>query len=86
MQRVALARALVTSPKVLLLDEPLAAIDPASREQIRTDLMAHLAGFGGVVIVVSHLHDEIRALSSRAVVIADGNVAWSGPSSSLPEP
>lgn len=84
MQRVALARALATSPKVLLLDEPLAAIDPESREQIRADLATHLRDFSGLVVLVSHQHEEIRALSSRAFVIADGSVEWEGPSASLP--
>lgn len=85
-QRVALARVLVTDPQVLLLDEPLAAIDPAARGRIRDDLGARLDGFGGVTVVVSHDHADIRALASRALVLDAGRVVWTGAAASLPDP
>jgi molybdate transport system ATP-binding protein len=82
-QRVALARALAIEPDVLLLDEPLAAIDPEARQRIRDDLARYLAGFNGVTVVVSHQHDDIRVLADRAIVVEHGRVSWSGPSSAL---
>ena len=82
-QRVALARALATTPDILLLDEPLAAIDPEWRARIGDDLRRHLATFDGVTIVVSHQYDEIRALAGRVVVLDGGQVSWSGPSADL---
>ncbi len=82
-QRVALARALAIQPDVLLLDEPLAAIDPNARMRIREDLSRYLSGFKGVTVIVSHQHDDVRALASQAIIVEAGRVAWSGPSADL---
>ena len=82
-QRVALARALATEPAVLLLDEPLAAIDPSSRRRIRDDLLHYLADFKGVTVLVSHHHDDIRALASSALTIEAGLVTWAGPAAEV---
>lgn len=82
-QRVALARALATDPAVLLLDEPLAAIDPQSRGEIRDDLARYLDDFAGVTVLVSHHHDDIVALASTAFALDAGRVTWSGPASNL---
>ncbi len=82
-QRVALARALAIEPDVLLLDEPLAAIDPDARQRIRSDLARYLTGFQGVTVIVSHQHDDIRVLADRAIVVEHGRVSWSGPASEL---
>ena len=82
-QRVALARALAVQPHVLLLDEPLAAIDSESRFGIRVDLRRYLETFDGVTILVSHQHDEVRALATRVVMLEAGRVAWSGPATRL---
>ena len=73
-QRVALARALATEPEVLLLDEPLAAIDASSRATLRTEIAQHLAGFAGATIVVSHQPDDIAALTTRIITIDRGRI------------
>jgi len=77
-QRVALARTLATDPKLLLLDEPLAALDAATRVQLRRELRRHLASFDGVRLVVTHDHLEAIALADRLVVIEDGRVTHTG--------
>lgn len=77
-QRVALARALVTSPRVLLLDEPLAALDVDTRSMVRRDLRAHLAGFDGATILVTHDPVDAFALADQVVIIEDGSVTQSG--------
>ena len=73
-QRVALARALATSPAVLLLDEPMAALDAESKIAVREELRTALAEFTGVTIMVSHEPQDARALASRAIVIENGLV------------
>ena len=78
-QRVALARALVTEPRVLLLDEPLAALDVGTRTDLRRDLRAHLATFDGARVLVTHDLLDAVALADRLVVLEDGRVAQSGP-------
>lgn len=85
-QRVALARALAVNPDLLLLDEPLAAIDPESRSRIQEDLRHHLSSFDGVTIIVSHRYQEVRALADRAIILTAGQITWAGPSADLPEP
>jgi len=77
-QRVALARALVTRPKLLLLDEPLAALDAATRLELRRILRVHLAGFGGVCVLVTHDPLDAYALADRVVVLEAGAVTQSG--------
>lgn len=77
-QRVALARALATDPALLLLDEPLAALDAATRRVLRADLRRHLATFGGVAVVVTHDPVDAYALADRVVVLDAGTVVQSG--------
>jgi molybdate transport system ATP-binding protein len=77
-QRVALARALVAEPHLLLLDEPLAALDIATRTELRRDLRAHLAAFAGARILVTHELLDAVALADRLVVLENGRVAQQG--------
>ena len=78
-QRVALMRALATRPRVLLLDEPLAAIDPAARTELRTSLAERIAEFDGVTLVVTHDPADVAAMAERVIVLDSGNVVWDGP-------
>jgi molybdate transport system permease protein len=71
-QRVALARALAARPRLLLLDEPLAALDQTTRARIRRTLRTHLAGFGGVCLVVTHDPVEAVSLADRILVLDAG--------------
>jgi molybdate transport system ATP-binding protein len=77
-QRVALARALAVSPALLLLDEPLAALDAGTRQDIRADLGHHLARHPGITIVVTHDPLDAMVLADRIVVIEDGRVVQDG--------
>ena len=77
-QRVALARALATEPHLLLLDEPLAALDAGARSDVRRDLRRHLATFHGVRLLVTHDPVDAYALADRVVILESGRVAQSG--------
>lgn len=77
-QRVALARALVCRPRLLLLDEPLSALDAALREQLRTELRRLLAVCNIPVILVTHDRAEALALGDEIVVMNGGAVRQSG--------
>ncbi len=78
-QRVALARALVTDPAVLLLDEPLAALDASNRLHVRSELGRHLAAYGGRTLLVTHDPLDAMVLADRLVIIEDGRVVQQGP-------
>jgi molybdate transport system ATP-binding protein len=78
-QRVALARALVTEPSVLLLDEPLAAVDVSARADLRHLLRQELGRYRGSRIVVTHDPIEAAALADRLVVLEGGRVTQEGP-------
>ncbi|MGW6982033.1 ABC transporter permease [Streptomyces sp. NPDC054932] len=78
-QRVALARALAARPRLLLLDEPLAALDQTTRARVRHTLRTHLAGFGGVCLVVTHDPVEAVSLADRVLVLADGRALQDAP-------
>jgi molybdate transport system ATP-binding protein len=77
-QRVALARALAPRPRLLLLDEPLAALDAGTRLVLRTDLRRHLVSYGGPAVVVTHDAVEAMVLTDSLVVLEGGRVAQSG--------
>ena len=77
-QRVALARALAIDPRVLLLDEPLAALDASARGDVRRDLKRHLASFAGIRIVITHDPLEAVALADRLVILEAGRVVQTG--------
>ncbi|WP_207446632.1 ABC transporter ATP-binding protein [Roseomonas marmotae] len=78
-QRVALARALITHPRVLLLDEPLSALDPFLRTQMREELKRLQRELGITFIHVTHGQDEAMALSDIAVVMEGGRIAQAAP-------
>jgi molybdate transport system ATP-binding protein len=77
-QRVALARALAPSPRVLLLDEPLAALDAGTRTTVRRDLRRHLDDFDGATVLVTHDPLDAIALASRVVILEHGRVSQAG--------
>ena len=77
-QRVALARALVGRPKVLLLDEPLGALDLKLREQMQIELKAIQRELGITFVIVTHDQDEALTLSDRLAVFNNGRVEQSG--------
>ncbi|MGR3496625.1 ABC transporter ATP-binding protein [Citreimonas sp.] len=78
-QRVALARALMTEPSVLLLDEPLSALDPFLRVRMRSELRRIQAELGITFIHVTHSQEEAMALADMVVVMNDGRIAQAGP-------
>ncbi len=82
-QRVALARALAPHPRVLLLDEPLAALDAGTRAAVRRDLRHHLSAFDGATVLVTHDPLDALALASRVVVLDGGRVTQAGPIAEL---
>jgi molybdate transport system ATP-binding protein len=73
-QRVALVRALASDPALLLLDEPLAALDVETRQQVRGDLRDHLAAFAGPAVLVTHDPVEALTLADRLVVLEAGRI------------
>jgi putrescine transport system ATP-binding protein len=84
-QRVALARALIRRPKVLLLDEPLSALDKKLREQTQFELMNIQSQVGITFVFVTHDQDEAMALSTRIAVMNRGQVIQVGPPSEIYE-
>jgi len=81
-QRAALARALATHPRLLLLDEPLAALDAGTRSIVRRDLRRHLETFDGMRILVTHDPVDAYALADRVAILDQGRVVQVG---TLPE-
>ena len=77
-QRVALARALARDPEVLLLDEPLSAIDAHTKTAVRPELQELLAELGIPVLLVTHDFEDAAALADRVSVIVDGVLRQSG--------
>ena len=82
-QRVALARALARKPKVLLLDEPLAALDAQTRAHVRGELRGHLRGAGLPTVVVTHDFADAAALADRIGVLVDGKLVQVGTATEL---
>ena len=77
-QRVALARALITSPQILLLDEPLSALDPFLRLRMRTELKKLQRELGITFIHVTHSQDEAMALANIVVLMNAGRIEQQG--------
>jgi molybdate transport system ATP-binding protein len=82
-QRVALARALATRPRLLLLDEPLAALDARTRLDVRAQLRRHLAEFEAVAVLVTHDPLDAMVLADRLVVVEHGRVVQEGTPSDI---
>ena len=82
-QRVALARALARDPAVLLLDEPLAALDPHTRDAVRVELRTTLRELGLPTLLVTHDFVDAAALADRVGVLVDGHVVQLGTADEL---
>jgi thiamine transport system ATP-binding protein len=77
-QRVALARALAPAPRLLMLDEPLGALDRALRDRLVAELRSLFVSLRLTILFVTHDHDEAFALADRVVVVHDGRIARAG--------
>jgi molybdate transport system ATP-binding protein len=77
-QRVALARALAGQPRLLLLDEPLSALDARTRLDVQTELRQHLTDFAGPCLLVTHDPLEALVLADRLLVLEDGRIVQEG--------
>jgi len=77
-QRVALARALATAPDVLLLDEPLAALDVETKETVRAELQTQLDAFTGCAVLITHDPLDALLLADRVIVLENGVVSQDG--------
>lgn len=77
-QRVSLCRALMNRPKILLMDEPLSALDPAMRTKLQNEILTLHKEFGTTTIMVSHDPSEIYRLASRVVVLNQGKIINDG--------
>jgi molybdate transport system ATP-binding protein len=82
-QRVALARALATDPELLLLDEPLAALDARTRLDTRAHLRGHLAAHPGATVLVTHDPLDAMMLADRLVIVEDGGVVQVGDAAAI---
>ncbi len=82
-QRVALARALAARPSLLLLDEPLSALDAGTRLDVRGELKRHLSDFPGPCLLVTHDPLEALVLADRLVVLEGGRIAQEGTPASI---
>jgi molybdate transport system ATP-binding protein len=82
-QRVALARALAAEPRLLLLDEPLAALDARTRLDTRAQLRGHLASFEGATVLVTHDPLDALMLADRLVIVEDGRVVQTGDAATI---
>ncbi len=82
-QRVALARAVVWSPQLLLLDEPLSALDAPTRQRLRGELHEWLGHLGIPTLLVTHDRTEALALGERIIVLNEGRVEQAGPISEV---
>jgi molybdate transport system ATP-binding protein len=78
-QRVALVRALATSPELLLLDEPLAALDASTTLHVRAELGQHLQRYDGRTLLVTHDPLDAMVLADRLVIVENGQVVQEGP-------
>lgn len=82
-QRVSLCRAMMNRPKLLLMDEPLSALDPTMRNKLQHEILTLHKAFGTTTIMVSHDPSEMYRLSSRVIVLSQGHVAQDGDAKSV---
>lgn len=82
-QRVALARSVALRPRLLLLDEPLSALDTPTRAELRSQLRSLLEAWSIPTIVVTHDAGEVRSLAHHVVVLCDGQVRQQGPTADV---
>jgi len=82
-QRVALARALAVNPALLLLDEPLAALDARTRLETRAELHRHLSAHPGATLLVTHDPLDALVLADRLVIIEDGRIVQEGDAATI---
>nr|WP_234346564.1 ABC transporter ATP-binding protein [Cellulomonas timonensis] len=82
-QRVALARALAPRPRLLLLDEPLSALDRALRERLADDVRSALVATGTTALFVTHDHDEAATVGDRVAVMSAGRLLQAAPPAEL---
>jgi molybdate transport system ATP-binding protein len=84
-QRVALARALLSSPRILLMDEPLSGVDDARRNEIMALIERVRDEFGIPIVYVTHSRNEVQRLATRVVRLEAGRVVSVGSAADLPE-
>jgi len=82
-QRVSLCRALMNRPRLLLMDEPLSALDPQMRRQLQDDILSLHKEFGTTTIMVSHDPSEIYRLANRVFVLEQGKIIKEGTAKEL---
>jgi len=82
-QRVALARALVSRPRLLLMDEPLSALDVTTRTNTRRSLRRHLSSFGGVTVFVTHDPLDALVMADDLAIIEHGRLTQIGPTAEV---
>ena len=82
-QRVALARSLAADPALLLLDEPLSALDRSLRDRLAGDLREILVQTGTTAVMVTHDHDEAFTVADRMAVMLEGEIAQEGPTTQV---
>jgi molybdate transport system ATP-binding protein len=82
-QRVSLCRAMMNRPKLLLMDEPLSALDPSMRTKLQHEILTLHKAFGTTTIMVSHDPSEMYRLSSRVIVLSQGQVVHDGDAKSV---
>ncbi len=82
-QRVALARALVLKPEILLLDEPLSALDGRTRERMRRELSRIRKCTGTTIIQITHHFDDVFALADRIAIMREGKIIQTGETSGV---
>jgi molybdate transport system ATP-binding protein len=77
-QRTALARALILEPALLLMDEPMAALDIGTRADVRRDLSSQLRSYDGITVIVTHDARDALALADRMLVLDRGRIVQTG--------